>query len=1772
MLTIDGYSVTERIHNGARNFVYRARRLADQQSVVLKLSSAPYPSQADRARALLEFDTLRECGSDTVLRALALEDYEQRLVLVLEDFGARSLLSWIESGAGDLQERLRIAITVTVGLGELHARHIIHKDINPSNILYDGRGNAKIADLDIITVLSRENPEARSPNQIEGTLAYISPEQTGRMNRPMDYRTDLYSLGATLYQLFTGERVFESREPMELLHAHMARPPIPPVERQPGLPAPISDIILKLLSKNAEDRYQSTSGLRADLRSCLEQLERHGDIEPFELGLSDVTERFEVPLDLFGREQELATLLGAFDAAAAADTRAALVLVSGAAGIGKSMLINELQKPITRQYGYFIAGKFDQYQRATPYSALIVAFRSLLRQLLGESEGSLARWRASLTDALGANARVVTELIPDLALIIGEQPEVASLAANEAQNRFNHVFRSFIRVFARPEHPLVLFLDDLQWADNGSVKLLETLLRDDDPLCLLVTGAYRDNEVSEAHPLALAVSGLNRAGVGVQTINLGPLPGGDITRMVASAVACDEATARPLGELVAAKTEGNPLFVSELLKAMYTDRLLTFERDEGAWRWDMATIEAEAITDNVVELMLGKLRRLPTSAQDAMKASACLGNSFKLNTLALVLGASEEEVFDQLLPALQEGFLHARSDLGADRELRFMHDRVQQAAYELVPERERASLHLRIGRTLADRASASEQEEQLFDVVDQMNHGLSLLRGGSLTELADLNRRAAAQAHAALAYDTALNYLRIARACLTPESWETDYALTHSVHQLMGEVEALLGNLKASEALLLDTAERSRTNLERAVIYGMLTSQYTHATRYDDALAIAQRGGALLGVDLPSDKSDEELGGIAGEVMGAVFGLIGERPVASLADAPEMTDPEATAALRIINAAIPPAFFRSPTLYGVLIFRGIELMLKFGQSPMSSDLYGSGGHVIGAFTGNWPLAYELGKLSLALSDRFENPAIRARAHFIVANFVAPWMRHYKESLQLNIDGYAAGLAGGELLYAGYSLIYQPYQRFYCGAPLDEVAADIPAFLSFNRKTNNTMSVDVLLSMDLVLRNLRGDTNAVDDFRGEELDDAGLQSSMAARQSVMAQAFYPVLKAEALYLHGQYAASQAALAAGAPLLPAIVGHPCVAFHAMFRALCMTATHAGADEATRASNKEQLAAIVAQFEGYAASGPDNWSHPLSLIQAEVARVEGREVEASELYDRAIDQANAGGFLQHEALANELAAEFWLGRGRRRAARAYLAEALHAYQLRGASRKVAMMRERHAELMPRTRSADATSSAPGTTAGTATGTGTGTSEVLDLGSVIKAMQAVSSEIVLDQLLSKLMTTVIESAGAQKGTLVLVGEDGELSVRVDARVADTIRARVLEPTPIDRYEDACEEVLRLTARTRTTVLLDDASSEGNFVQTAYVRSHKPRSVLCAPLIKQGTLVGVVYLENNLAPQAFTPARVELLQILATQIAISLENARLFSQTDEMARSFSRFVPREFLEHLGKRRITDVVRGDAVQRQMTVLFCDIRSFTTFSEAMTARELFAFLNDYLERVGPVIRANNGFIDKYIGDAVMALFPENPRDAIAASVALLQQVERFNAERESPITVGVGIHFGSLILGTIGEQQRIDSTVISDAVNTASRLEGLTKPLAASTLVSGESFGDPRTRAGFQHRYLGLFLPRGRKQTIDIYEIYDAAPPARREALTATRASMERGVRAYIADNLDDADAAFAEVLEQDPDDGTAAFYRARVAAARSEGTPGPEGRTITAAK
>jgi len=1376
----------------------------------------------------------------------------------------------------DLAAFLRVAIGSAVALGGLHRRGFIHKDIKPSNILVNiDTRDLWLVGFGIASRLPRERRAPEPPEVIAGTLAYMAPEQTGRMNRSIDARSDLYSLGVTLYEMLTGTLPFTASDPMEWIHCHIARRPTSPDERVAGIPAPVAAIVMKLLAKTAEDRYQTAGGVEHDLRRCLAQWEVQGHIDDFPLGEHDTSDRLLIPEKLYGRAREVDILLAAFDRVVKSG-KPELVLVSGYSGIGKSAVVNELHKPLVAPRGLFASGKFDQYKRDIPYATLAQAFQGLIRPLLSKGEEELSKWRNALHEALDPNGQLMVGLVPELKAVIGEQPPVPELPQQDAQRRFQQVVRGFINVFARAEHPLALFLDDLQWLDAATLDLMEDLLTQPDVKHLMLIGAYRDNEVDATHPLLRKLQAMRKTGALLQDIVLAPLTRADLEQLIADSLHGEPGNAGPLAELVHDKTTGNPFFAIQFISALVDEALLTFDHSQRRWSWDLGRIQAKGYTDNVVDLMVGKLNRLPIRTQETLKDLACLGNNAEVATLSIVHETLEDEVHSDLWEALRLGYI-----VRSQGSYRFAHDRIQEAAYSLIPEHLRAETHLRIGRLLAACASPERREEAIFEIVNQLNRGTALIFSEEEREqLAQFNLIAGKRARASTAYKSALRYLIAGTALLADADWARRHDLAFALELHRAECEFLTGELPAAEKRATMLASRAANTVERAAVECLRIDLYTVLDQIDRVVAAGLDYLRHLGIEWSPHPTDED----ARREYQRIWSQLGSRTIEDLIELPLMSDQASLATLDVLTKVFPTATLTDPNLLSMAVCRVINLSLERGNSDASCVAYVYFGTIAGPRFGDYKAGFRFGQLGYDLVEKRGLQRFQARTYHWFAQYVLPWMTHLKACRGLTQRAFEAATRVGDLSIAVYSLDILNTNILAAGDPLVEAQSQAEDGIEFARKSRFAHQIDVQATQLGLVRTLRGLTYEFGCF-----DDGQYSESLVEQHFTPHPAVYWIRKLQARFFAGDYPSALDAAARARQKLWALAGMFETAEYHFYAALSHAAScvSAVADQGGFPSSRsakgvppfprategqqhmEALAAHLGQLEAWAENCPENFENRAALIRAEIARIEGRVLEAEQLYERAIRSAHSNGFVHNEAIAYELAARFYAARGFQKFADAYLLEARYCYQRWGADGKVAQLDQ----LYPHLKKAGSTS--------TQTGTISMPAELLDLATVIKVSQQVSGEMDLDKLIDNLMRTAIEHAGAERGLLILP-RDGVLRIAAEATTSgETV---IVSPRESSVAASALpESIVHYVVRTEESVVLDDASAENPFSADPYVRQHHARSILCLPLLNQANVIGVLFLENNLAPRVFAPARIAVLKLLASQAAISLENARLY-------------------------------------------------------------------------------------------------------------------------------------------------------------------------------------------------------------------------------------------------------------------------------------------------
>jgi predicted ATPase/GAF domain-containing protein/predicted Ser/Thr protein kinase len=1460
----------ELIFEGTNSVVYFHEESEFKKPIVVKIMREDHPTPEQIQAFYNEYDITQNLHIEGVRKAFKKEQIDGKPAVIMEYVPGEALKDIYPAKYISTLDFLPIAIQICRILGDIHQNNITHKDINGKNIILGEDKKVSIIDFGISTKINVKNQNLGNPEKLEGTLPYISPEQTGRMNRVVDYRTDLYSLGVVFYETLTGRLPFQSTDALELVHAHLAQVPDAPNKVSPKIPQIVSDIILKLLNKNAEDRYQSAYGLQADLERCLNELENKGKIEAFELGLNDFSGKLQIPQKLYGREDETKLMLDAFYRTCEGATE--FMLISGYSGVGKSALVHELHKPVTERKGYFIEGKFDQFQKNIPYSAWIQAFESFVNLLLTENSEQLHIWRNQILKAVGKNGRLLTEVIPDLELIIGEQPEVDELGPNEAQNRFNYVIQNFVNDISKKDHPLVIFIDDWQWADAASLNLLKTILINTSQDYLLILGAYRDNEVNASHPFMMTLDEIRQEEVLIQSLILSNLSVENVDQLIEDTLHLDYEGVHEFSELIYSKTQGNAFFVNQMLRSLYEENLLNFDFQTRVWAWQMDKIKSLNITDNVVDLMTKKVQKLPKRTQDTLKLASGIGNRFNLDMLKMIeshaFSDEAEPTQKRLEDALMEGLV-----IPLERDYKFAHDRIQQAVYSLITETDRKAIHLKIGKLLLENLSEEDKEVYTFDIVNQWNLGIDLVQSPEeKIFLAQLNLEAGKKARDAAAYKPAFAYLQIAIQLLPENRWEAYYDLSLELYSEALQAAFLKGNLEVAYAYIETVKENAREALEKMPAFE--TEMQYHIAQNNPQKAI-DTGLAALELFQVSLAEEPPL-------IENIEGLI---------DLPIMRNPEIQAAMEIMDSVITPAWASSPELFKKLAYTMVHLALKYGNSASACVGYAFYGGILSANFGDLDRGYKFGKLAVTLLDRFNAKFFKAKVDNLFISMVMHWKEPARSTRKPFFDAIQVGLETGEIEFASYNVVEACHYDFLMGISLENLKLKFEKDYALVEQLHQEFHMNYLASWQQMIHNLIGDAENHIALTGKHFD-AQTQLPLYVTENQLTLAFVTCQAQSILaYMFGDYPRAYQSVLEAEKYKDGVTGMLHLTTHNFYYSLILTALFPKVEFSQKQAFLAQLDLNQKDLKMWAFHNPANCQHKHDLIHAEIMRLSGQVVKAMDYYDLAIEEARKNKFLPEEAIANELAARFYLDLDKDKLAKPYLQDAHHKYQLWGAKRKLEDLERKYEKFLKNR-------SNPLFTAGNLKNTAsTSTTSVfsLDVNTIIKASQTLSGEVILGNLLQKMLRIVIENAGAEKG-LLLLPKDSAWFVEAESSVHHS-EVQALLSIPIESVNGFSDnpklstEVVYYVLRTRETLVLSDATNQKKIIGAAYVEKVKPKSVLCMPILYQGQLLGIFYLENNLTTDAFTPGRLEVLEMLSTQIGISIQNAFLYENLEEKVR-----------------------------------------------------------------------------------------------------------------------------------------------------------------------------------------------------------------------------------------------------------------------------------------
>ncbi|MBS1609275.1 MAG: AAA family ATPase [Bacteroidetes bacterium] len=1658
------YKIASQFQSDSRYVTYRVQQEGSGTPALLKLFKSAYPTTQALKKFEQEFTILRRYNHPNIIKVQRIEPYENSIAMVLENIKGQNLSEIIEKGGCSLTDFFSIAIPLTDAVRVLHQQHTVHKNINPSNILIDAdSGQPKLSGFSLATELSREAQPPNSREVMDTDLGYISPEQTGRINKSLDYRSDLYSLGALFYALLSSRPPFVSNDPMEMIHSHIARQVRPLNDVKQDIPEIISRICLRLLAKSADERYQSASGLIHDLIKCRDLYRDQSGIGDFSLGELDVPDQFRIPDKLYGRSGELDKLLSSFKRAAGG--KAEIALIAGYSGVGKSRLVSEIKKVISQEKGYFISGKFDQFKRDVPLSSLLSAFRELILQILSESDEEIAVWKQKIIQALGTNGKLITDVIPETELLVGAQEPLEELPPTEANNRFNRVFSRFVKVFAGEEHPLCIFLDDLQWMDSATRQWIETQFAGEESLHFLLIGAYRDNEITPAHPLMLMLDRLRQHNIPVNEISLQPLDPFIVNKMVADTLVTTPDRCKDLSDLIYQKTNGNPFFSRQCLLALSESGAIYFNPENHAWEYILEKARNADISDNVVELMSAQIQKLPDKVQTLLKISSCIGNRFSIQLLNKVSGLENQTVAEQVEVAVQKGLLLPQYSWNNEdvEEYKFLHDRVQQAAYGLLSNEEKQVIRLNTGRFLLADATIAENEEKIYDIADHLNYAQSLIaESGELQRLAEVNLAASIRAKNATAYEPALQYILHAMECL-PSSINGISALRRDLYLQRAECEHLNGNNETAEGYYDKAISTATDLLDKARVYQRKIHYYTNLRKFREAYNTGREAVRPLGVNLPANFFPPAF--IKDLALYRV--LIGRKKIRDIIHIKEMRDAHLQMAIRLMATFGRAAYQIKPQLCIAVCTRMVNICLKHGNTDGGFIGFLAFGPIfLGAILNRKQSGFDFGQLTLALVEKYKSQQYKAETHFVVGYFAMPWRRPVVEMEKYWQIAYEAGLEAGDFFHASCACCGTIQSYYMRGVGFDEIINTSDRYIEFLKHINNNEAILTIQSVRQAIRNLQGKTDSTLSFSTADFNEEKYLEELTTFNSRHFAHYYYINKMQVLYLHGEYAKAYELAVISDRYLKDSPGMLHTAEHFFYKSLIICALYPQANAVQRLQWKRYLKKAKERFSNYSKGCEQNFVHKSRLLEAEICRIEGDISGAQNFYYAAIELSARYGYTNIHGLANAIAAKFHYESNRRRLAAFHLQDAVYDYQTSGASAYANELIQRYPGLLDR-----------GELPGMEQAGNDGMQRIslkkktnnLDLSTVLKSSEAISREIRLKDLLTSLLRIIIENAGAEK-MILLLHKGHRLIVQAECTTVNE-DVKILPEVPLEQYKGLSKAVVNYVAHSLQPVILDEATAQGNFTKDSYFNEQGTRSVLCAPLVQQGKLTGIIYLENNLTNAAFTQERIDLLNLLSGQMAISLENALLYENLEEKVKERTRelneekdkseslllnILPSETAEEL-KRTGTARAKEFA---QVTVLFTDFKNFTAMSERLNAQQLVSEIN-YCYSAFDNIMSQFGIEKiKTIGDSYMCAggLPvekaTNPADTLKAAIAIrdfmLEEKNKRAEKGQSFFEIRIGLHTGPVVAGIVGTK-KFAYDIWGDTVNIASRMESSGEP-------------------------------------------------------------------------------------------------------------------------
>ncbi len=1476
----------EAIHCSSSSIIYKAFDVDLNKKVIIKTLNREIFDAKSLSKLKNEYKLLKKLQGEYVVHAYDFISVENRFSMVIEDFGGISLDQYINStGRIDIREFLSVALKMTRCLDHLHKNKVIHKDINPSNIVYNPENKVlKLIDFGIASEFSFETMQALNPNSLEGRLSYISPEQTGRMNRPLDYRTDFYSLGVTLFELACKQLPFASKDPAEIVYFHIAGTPLPVHQINPEIPEAVSQIIMKLMAKMPEDRYKNAQGILFDLCKCIEQMNNRGVIEEFTLGSRDISDKFEVPKKLYGRESALAHLLTSFDNVRREN--AEFILIGGYSGIGKTSLVNELHKPIMQEKGIFISGKYDQYNRNTPYSACFHAIDQFCRYILSEPEIKIENWKHKISKALGSNGKLITDAVPRLELILGDQPAIEELSPTEEQKRFKIALNNWLAVISSPEHPVVFFMDDVHWADMASLDLFESLLTDHSIKGLMFIGTYRDNEVDASHPLIRSLDKIHKNNGKIEFIKLENIDVYAVSQMIADIVSRPEQEVHQLAALVHEKTQGNPFYTIEFLKHCHDKGLLYYNESALKWDWNETGIYNSQISDNVADYLIEKIETLPAATRDLVKIAACIGNQFDIKLLSAIAGKDKESIQDELKPAIYEEMISVmgkNEDYTQELQFQFCHDRFQQAGYQALSEDVKKIIHLNIARYY--EACEVLEGNYLFLVAEHYSKTLdSLVSKQEIEQVIKVFFKAAHAAYLSSAYNTSRQYLELIMD-MVPEDLKNDSFLLH----LYSEYHLVLYSLAIFDKVdqvygFIEKIAKNPLDLVDACCIQLIS--LSNRSRYKEAFHLGINMLEKLGVEFPNNKLID----VIQKEYDKYYEFINNGSINTIVNKTILTDARDKAIIKILNDIHPAAMFHNPLTSFWTELLTTNLIVEKGIT--AEALESASGMMMGmvSIKNDFHGANMIFEKVMFIAEREGYVRQLYRMYHKNGLSRCHWFEPVERDIYFAHESFKGNLQNGEFEFSCYSFFTSQSAILECCTSLSEMQNEVETALSFAGRMGNLYGMESFVSFQQIVKALRGETFAYGSFNDHSFNEKSHVERI--QHNAIGLAYYYIYRSLSAVIFGDFRTAFILTERAVPILPYVASFYIAALLRFLHSLSIckiiessqTAEKQKALKSSLGKNQEWLCER-------AKDAPFNFQHLYDLVDAELKALEGKYNESFSLYEKAINGAKENKRPYHYALACELAGQRYQEIGIERIAGVYLKEAYSAYLAWGAVGKTEDMKEKYQQILfSGIENAKLAALSSGTVEFDSSTNMTALANSIDLNAIIRATQTISEEIEKKKLLEKLMGIIIENSGSNRG-YILTSNDNCWNLSAYTVTNKTIKI-FIDAQDIFLESQDSENVLPLSIvsfvmRTKEPVIIGNVQ-KSDFSLDKYFIERDTSSVLCFPVLFHNVLKGIIYLENDLLTEAFTKDRVQLLNICASQAAISLENSILYTGLEE--------------------------------------------------------------------------------------------------------------------------------------------------------------------------------------------------------------------------------------------------------------------------------------------